>query len=75
MFYQLIAKPMEWFYGFWPNYAGAIGLLTLLIMIVLLPLTLKGTRSMLAMQKLQPEMKKLQAKHRDDRQKLNEEKM
>jgi membrane protein insertase Oxa1/YidC/SpoIIIJ len=56
MFYQLIAKPMEWFYGFWPNYAGAIGLLTLLIMIVLLPLTLKGTRSMLAMQKLQPEM-------------------
>jgi YidC/Oxa1 family membrane protein insertase len=75
MFYQLIAKPLEWFYGFWPNYAGAIGLLTMLIMIVLLPLTLKGTRSMLAMQKLQPEMKKLQAKHRDDRQKLNEEMM
>ena len=42
---------------------------------LLLPLTLKGTRSMLAMQKLQPEMKKLQAKHRDDRQKLNEEMM
>ena len=73
--YTLIAKPLEFFYGLWPNYAGAISLLTLSIMILLLPLTLKGTRSMLAMQKLQPELKKLQNKHRDDRQKLNEEVM
>ena len=73
--YDLLAQPLQFFYGVWPNYAGAIALLTLSIMIVLLPLTLKGTRSMLAMQKLQPEMKKLQAKHRDDRQKLNEEMM
>ena len=73
--YQIIAKPLVFFYGIWPNYAGAITLLTLLIMVILLPLTLKGTRSMLAMQKLQPELKKLQNKHRDDRQKLNEEMM
>jgi len=73
--YQLIAKPLEFFYGLWPNYAGAISLLTLAIMILLLPLTLKGTRSMLAMQKLQPELKKIQNKHRDDRQKMNEEVM
>jgi YidC/Oxa1 family membrane protein insertase len=73
--YTLIAKPLEFFYGLWPNYAGAISLLTLSIMVLLLPLTLKGTRSMLAMQKLQPELKKLQNKHRDDRQKLNEEVM
>lgn len=73
--FQLIAKPLEFFYELWPNYAGAISLLTLSIMILLLPLTLKGTRSMLAMQKLQPELKKLQNKHRDDRQKMNEEVM
>lgn len=73
--YQLIARPLEFFYELWPNYAGAISLLTLSIMILLLPLTLKGTRSMLAMQKLQPELKKIQNKHRDDRQKLNEEVM
>ena len=63
--YNLIAKPLEFFYGLYPNYAVAISLLTLSIMILLLPLTLKGTRSMLAMQKLQPELKKyreLQAK-------------
>ncbi len=73
--YDLIAKPLEFFYELWPSYAGAIALLTLAIMIVLLPLTLKGTRSMLAMQALQPELKKLQEKHRDDRQKLNVEVM
>ena len=73
--YDLIAKPLQFFYELWPNYAGAISLLTLTIMILLLPLTLKGTRSMLAMQKLQPELKKIQAKYKDDRQKLNEEMM
>jgi YidC/Oxa1 family membrane protein insertase len=73
--YDLIASPLQFFYEVWPNYAGAIALLTLSIMLILLPLTLKGTRSMLAMQKLQPELKKLQNQHRDDRQKLNEEVM
>lgn len=73
--YNLIAKPLEFFYGLYPNYAVAISLLTLSIMIILLPLTLKGTRSMLAMQKLQPELKKIQTKYKDDRQKLNEEMM
>jgi YidC/Oxa1 family membrane protein insertase len=44
-------------------------------MVLLTPLTLKGTKSMLAMQALQPEMKRLQAEHKGDRQKLNEEMM
>ena len=71
--YDLIARPLAFFYSVWPSYAGSIVLLTLSIMVVLTPLTLKGTRSMLAMQRLQPEMKRLQAKYKDDRQKLNEE--
>jgi len=73
--YDVIARPLQFYYELWPSYAGAIALLTLTVMLVLLPLTLKGTRSMLAMQKLQPELKKLQNQHRDDRQKLNEEVM
>ena len=36
------------------------------------PITLKGTRSMLAMQKLQPEMKRIQEMHKGDRQAANE---
>lgn len=71
--YNLIARPLSWFYSLWPSYAGSITLLTLSIMVVLTPLTLKGTRSMLAMQRLQPDMKRLQTKYKDDRQKLNEE--
>ena len=42
------------------NYALAIIRLTLLVMIIVTPLTLKGTRSMMMMQQLQPEMKKIQ---------------
>jgi YidC/Oxa1 family membrane protein insertase len=42
---------------------------------VLIPLTIKQIRSMAAMQKIQPELKKLQAKHKGNRQKLNEEMM
>ena len=36
------------------------------------PFTLKSTRSMLAMQKLQPKMKQLQQQHKDDRLALNQ---
>ena len=74
--FQLLAGLLAFFYSVVPNYAVAIALLTLTVMLVLSPLTLKSTRSMLAMQKLQPEMKALQAKHKGgDRQKLNEEMM
>ncbi len=71
--FDLIARALAQIYNVVPNYALAIMLLTLAIMIVLTPFTLKGTRSMIAMQQLQPEIKKLQAKYKDDRQKLNEE--
>lgn len=73
--FEFMAQVLATIYDVVPNYALSIMLLTLLIMVILTPLTLKGTRSMIAMQRLQPEMKKLQAKYKDDRQKLNEELM
>jgi YidC/Oxa1 family membrane protein insertase len=63
------------FYSLTHNYALAIGLVALAVMILVTPLTLKSTKGMLEMQRLQPEMKRLQAQHRGDRQKLNEEMM
>jgi YidC/Oxa1 family membrane protein insertase len=72
-FFAPVAQALSFFYSLIPNYAIAIAMLTLAVMIVLTPLTLKGTRSMMIMQALQPEMKKLQAQYKDDRQKLNEE--
>jgi YidC/Oxa1 family membrane protein insertase len=71
--FEPFAKLLAFFYSVWPSFGGAIALFTLTIMVVLTPLTLKGTRSMMVMQGLQPEMKKIQAQYKDDRQKLNEE--
>ena len=73
--FDLFATILAWFYAITHNYAIAIALLTLCVMIVLTPLTLKGTKSMLQLQKLQPQVKRLQAEHKGDRQKLNEEMM
>jgi len=72
-FFEAFASVLAFFYALIPNYAVAITLLTLLVMVIVTPLTLKGTRSMMMMQQLQPEMKKIQTKYKDDRQKLNEE--
>jgi len=73
--FQLIANFLAFLYGLVNNYAIAIALITLIIMILITPLTLKSTKSMLEMQRVQPEMKKLQAQYKNDRQKLNEEMM
>ena len=73
--FEIIAKTLSVFYDVSSNYAIAIALLTLVVMIVTTPFTLKGTRSMIQMQRLQPEMRRLQVKYKDDRQKLNEELM
>ncbi|MCZ7527830.1 MAG: YidC/Oxa1 family membrane protein insertase [Acidimicrobiia bacterium] len=66
---------LAFFYRIIPNYGVAIILLTVTVRLLLFPLTAKGIRSMQAMQRIQPEIKKLQAKYKHDRQKLNEEMM
>ena len=73
--FDLFAETLNFFYTLVPNYAIAIALLTLLVMMLTTPFTLKGTRSMIQMQRLQPEMRKIQLKYKDDRQQLNEELM
>ncbi|WP_354699743.1 Membrane protein insertase YidC [Paraconexibacter sp. AEG42_29] len=60
-------------FGF--GWGASIIALTVLVRLLLLPLTVKQFRSMQAMQRLGPEMKKLQAKYKDDRQRLNQEMM
>jgi YidC/Oxa1 family membrane protein insertase len=42
------------------------------VMLLITPLTLKSTKGMLEMQRLQPEMRRLQAEFKGDRQKMNE---
>lgn len=75
--FHLVGWALAAIYGVIPNYAAAIALLTIIIMGILTPLTIKSTKSMAAMQTLQPEIKKLQQKYKgpENRQILNEELM
>jgi YidC/Oxa1 family membrane protein insertase len=60
-------------FGF--SWGFSIIALTIVVRMLLLPLTIKQFRSMQALQRLQPEIKKLQAKYKDDKQRLNQEMM
>src|SRR6478609_2256383 len=77
--WDTIREGMGWilsfFYSIIPNAGISIILLTVLVRLILFPLTAKQAKSMIAMQRVQPEIKKLQAKYKNDRQKLNEEMM
>ena len=73
--YEAIAWLLAQFYSVVPNLGVSIILLTFTIMLLLYPLTAKQAKSMIAMQRVQPEIKKMQAKYKNDRQKLNEEMM
>jgi YidC/Oxa1 family membrane protein insertase len=75
--FELFGLVLAGLYAVWPNYGFAITGLTVIIMLALTPITVKSTKSMLAMQRLQPEMKKLQAKYKgpENREMLNQEMM
>ncbi len=75
--FKIFATILAFIYSVIPNYAVSIALLTVLIMLALTPLTVKSTKSMLAMQRLQPEVKKLQQKYKgpENREQLNQELM
>jgi YidC/Oxa1 family membrane protein insertase len=75
--FELFGLILAGLYAVWPNYGFAIAGLTVIIMLALTPVTVKSTKSMLAMQRLQPEMKKLQAKYKgpENREQLNQEMM
>lgn len=57
------------------NFGIAIILFTLIIRGVLFPLTVKQSRQMKAMQAIQPKVKSMQEKYKNDRQKVSQETM
>src|SRR5262245_47707349 len=73
--FDVIGQVLAFLYDIVPNLGVDIILLTCLIMLILYPLTAKQAKSMMAMQRVQPEVKRLQQKYKGDRQKLNEEMM
>ena len=73
--FDILGKLLSFFYQLTKSYGVSIILLTVTVRLILFPLTAKQTRSMAAMSRVQPQVKKLQAQYKDDRQKLNEELM
>lgn len=77
--FDFIAKPLliglEFIHSGVKNYGVAIIILTIIIKIILWPLSHKSYKSMEQMKKLQPMLAKIREKHKDDRQKMNEEMM
>jgi len=57
------------------SWAWSIIFLTVVIRLIILPLTFRQVQSMQGLQRLQPEIKKLQARYKDDKQRLNQEMM
>ena len=77
--FDFIAKPCLWlmnlFYSVIPNYGVAIIILTILVKVLLWPLGQKSYKSMSEMKKLQPLMKEIREKYKDDKQRMNQEVM
>jgi YidC/Oxa1 family membrane protein insertase len=74
-FQALLFQALLYLEGITGDWGMAIILLTLAIRVLLLPLTWKQTKSMVEMQRVQPQLKALQVKYKDDKEKLQEETM
>ncbi|MDD5722280.1 MAG: membrane protein insertase YidC [Syntrophales bacterium] len=70
-----LLKALKWIVSYVHNYGVAIILITVLVKIIFWPLGNISYRSMKGMQKLQPQMKQLQEKYKDDKAKLQQETM
>jgi len=74
-FFTFISKPLfsllAFLHGIFGNWGWAIVAMTIIVRLVLYPLTYKGMVSMNKLKELAPKVKELQKKYGDDKQKLN----
>lgn len=77
LIYQIMGVPLGWgmwlFYKLVNSYGIALLLFTLFIRLAMFPLSLKQQKSTVKMQLLKPQMDELQAKYKNNREKLGEE--
>lgn len=75
-FFQPMLNGLILLYGlFFQNFGITVLVFTVLIRVIILPLTLKQLHAAKAMSRIQPEVAKLQKKYANDRQKLSQEQM
>ena len=77
--FSVLSRPMlsmlKWLYSLFHNWGLAIILLTVLIRMILLPINLSSLKSMKKMQRIQPQLKAIKEKFKEDPQRMNQETM
>jgi len=77
--FQIVEKPifyyLDWLFRMVGNFGVAIILLTLTIRLIVFPIAQRQYKSMAAMRALQPRMKALQDRYKDDKPRLQQEVM
>ena len=74
-FAVLLSLLMNWLHGFFGNYGWSIISITIIMRLVIWPVTAKGTRAMKKMSKLAPMMQEIKEKYKDNPQKMQQETM
>jgi YidC/Oxa1 family membrane protein insertase len=69
---QFFGVVISYIYDYIPNFGIAIILMTIMVKLITFPLNNKQIQSAKRMQVLQPEMKKIQQKYQDDKEKQNQ---
>jgi YidC/Oxa1 family membrane protein insertase len=75
LFERGLGSALAFIFGIVGNYGLSIIILTIILRLLLFPIYARSTKSMRKMQLLQPEIKKMQERHKGDRQKMAEEQM
>ena len=74
-FAKIFNSMLKYFYNITKNYGVAIILLSVIIQIIMLPLSMKSYKAMAVMKQMQPEMKSIQERYKKDPQRMNMELM
>lgn len=72
---RILFSILRWFFGIFGNWGLAIIALTILVRIFVLPFHMMSYKSMKAMQDIQPEIKAVREKYKDDQQQVQQETM
>ncbi len=70
---HVMGTVLAFFYDLIPSFGVSIILLTVAINLLLFPLTLRQTRASRAFQEIQPEIKRIQKEHKDDKETMQQE--
>ncbi len=72
-FANIFGYVLNWFYGFVGNYGLAIILFSIVLKLIMLPISIKQQKTMKKSAKIQEKMRELQDKYKNNPEKLNQE--